>query len=110
MLCLSDYRGDGGRNVIPSTLWTMTEVLAVLVAEDRILIAATRLISRFAVRVTASFIFVTSSLLKSTVDRLHTLATFFNTLFYFCLYIYIYHIHISLFLSISPSLILSINV
>lgn len=35
MLCLSDYRGDGGRNVIPSTLWTMTEVLAVLVAEDR---------------------------------------------------------------------------
>lgn len=106
------------RNVIPSTLWTMTEVLAAVLSrwilELRNLVAATSRVSKEKKNRDPPsarrpvFVRVASSPLKSTVDRLHTLAIFFNILLPF-FYLYI-HIYISLFLSVSPSLILPIRI
>lgn len=108
------------RNVIPSTLWTMTEVLAAVLSRW-IVELRTSSPRRRAFREKKKkksrdppsarrpvFVRVASSPLKSTVDRLHTLAIFFNILLPF-FYLYI-HIYISLFLSVSPSLILPIRI
>lgn len=112
-------------NVIPSTLWTMTEVSASVSCRAENLVAATSRVSKkkkekkrknrdppFARR--PVFVRLASSPLKSTVDRLYIHSLLFLILLpffylYISLYIHIY-IYISLFLSVSPSLILPIRI